>query len=1099
MLLTSSELSQSDESNYNKPLNLITQINPHNMKISNRKTRKAILVFMMVPAMFGLFPEGKLLAGPSFSNGVIQQERTITGKVTSAEDGLPLAGVAVIIKGTTTGVSTDMEGNYSISVPSTAQALLFSFLGMETFEASLQQGPVINVIMQPAVTEVEGVVVTALNITRQKKALGYSVGEITSESIERTKENNVINTLAGKVPGLVVQPNASGPAGTTRVLLRGYNQLSGNNDPLYVIDGIPFDNMKFGESGMYGGIDQGDIMSTINPADIESITVLKGPNAASLYGSRANNGVIVITTKSGKARKGIGVTASTSYTADTPLLFPDLQNVYGQGSNGTLDVGLDGIPYTSVNMPYSWGPEMKGQDVLDWTGTVQSFDPQPDNMKDFYRTGHTSSSTIALVGGNETINARLSGTYDNIAGIQPTNDITRYVINMRTNAKLSDKLSIDSKATFVKQGVTGRMQMADMQGNPGYALTLMPRNIRTVDAMNYMTATFTENLWTSDTYKGNPYWTINKEATDETMDRFTALVAVKYDFTDWLSLQVRASQDEFARTYLYYRAKGTRVYPAGNLTNVKYFNEEFNSDFLLTANNNITNKITSSVSFGGNFYDSKYSHIYQSGAGFKMLDFYQISNMSSQSTSAYESQKRTLSLYGMAQLAYNNYLYLDITARNDWSSTLPAANNSYFYPSLTGSFVFTDAFKDVINHSILSFGKVRASWAQVGGDPGVYQTNIYYSFYSDTYNGLPVGSISSTTIPNYDIKPYITSSIEIGTDLRFFNDRLSLDLTYYNKNTKNQILTASIPRSTGYFNKVINAGEVANKGVELLLTGSPVKLASGFAWDISLNFAKNYNEVVELVEGIPTLLLGQDRNIQIYAKPGSQYGDLYVAKYLRDDKGNRIINTDGLPIADGGTSNYQLIGNFNPDWTGGIANTFSYKGFSFYSLIDVRKGGEFYSVGTRYMVIYGTTTETLEGRKEWYAGTGGYVADGVKGELVDGVWVSTGVKNDIAVNPQTYWGTGGVGNIGEEFIQDGTFVKMRELSLSYDIPKRLLSSTPIANVAISMIGRNLFFIYRASKHYDPESSYNSGNYGAGVENHAQPTTKSLGFSIKITL
>lgn len=1069
------------------------------MKNSNRKTLKSLLAFMMLLAMISLLSESTLLAGPSFPGASTQQERIITGKITSAEDGLPLAGVAVVIKGTTTGVITDLNGNYSISVPSTAQTLTFSFLGMETFETQIQGRSVINVIMQPAVTALEEVVVTALNITRQKKALGYSVEEITSESIERTKENNVINTLAGKVAGLVIQPNAAGPTGTTRVVLRGYNQLSGNNDPLYVIDGIPFDNMKFGESTMYGGIDQGDIMSTINPADIESISVLKGPNAASLYGSRANNGVIVITTKSGKARKGIGVTVSTSYTADTPLLFPDLQNVYGQGSNGTLDVGLDGIPYNSVEMPYSWGPEMKGQDVRDWSGKVQPFEPQPDNMKDFYRTGHTSSSTIALVGGNETINGRLSGTYDNIAGIQPTNDVTRYVINMRTNAKLSEKLSFDSKATFVKQGVTGRMQMADMQGNPGYALTLMPRNIRTADAMNYMTADNTENLWTSDRYKGNPYWTINKEATDETMDRFTALVVLKYDFTDWLSLQVRASQDEFARSYLYYRAKGTRVYPAGNLTNVKYFNEEFNSDFLLTANNTITNKITSSVSFGGNFYDSKYSNISQSGTGFKMLDFYQISNMSSTSTSAYESQKKTLSLYGMAQLAYNNYLFLDLTARNDWSSTLPAANNSYFYPSVTGSFVFTDAFRDVISPAILSFGKVRASWAQVGGDPGVYQTNMYYSFYGDPYNGLPVGSISSTTLPNFDIKPYITSSIEIGTDLRFFKDRLSLDITYYNKNTKNQILTASIPRSTGYFNKVINAGEVANKGVELLLTGSPVKLASGFTWNVSLNFAKNHNEVVELVEGIPTLLLGQDRNIQIYAKPGSQYGDLYVAKYLRDAKGNRIIDTNGLPIADGGTSNYQLIGNFNPDWTGGISNTFSFKGLSFYSLIDVRKGGEFYSVGTRYMAIYGTPAETLEGRKEWYAGTGGYVAEGVKGEQVDGVWVSTGEKNDIAVNPQTYWGGGGVGNIGEEFIQDGTFVRMRELSLSYDIPKRLLSRTPFANVAVSMIGRNLFFIYRASKHYDPESSYNSGNYGAGVENHAQPTTKSLGFSIKITL
>ena len=1070
------------------------------MKISTRQTWKTFLVFTMMAAIFGLLAENKVLAGHSFPEGIIQQERIVTGKVTSGEDGLPLSGVAVVIKGTTTGVSTDRNGNYSISVPATAQTLVFSFLGMETFEVSIQQRSVINVVMQPAVTAVEEVIVTALNITRQKKALGYSIGELSAEAIERTKENSVINTLAGKIPGLLIQPNASGPAGTSRVLLRGYNQLSGSNDPLYVIDGIPFDNMKFGESGMYGGIDQGDILSTINPADIESISVLKGPNAASLYGSRANNGVIVITTKSGKARKGIGITASTSYTADTPLLFPDFQNVYGQGSNGTLDVGLDGIPYTSKGMPYSWGPEMKGQNVLDWSGKVQPFDPQPDNMRDFYQTGHTSSTSIALVGGNENVNARLSGTYDDISGIQPTNDITRYVINMRTGAKLSDRLSVDAKATFVKQRVTGRMQMADMQGNPGYALTLMPRNIRTVDAMNIMTPEGNENLWTSDRYKGNPYWTINKQGTDETIDRITALVSAKYDFTDWLSLQVRASQDQYSKDYLYYRAKGTQVYPMGNITHIKYFNEEFNSDFLLTANNNITSKITSSISLGGNNYDAKFSYISQNGANFKVPDFYHISNSGNvPGTGSYESHKRTLSLYGTAQFVYNGYLFIDLTARNDWSSTLPASDNSYFYPSVTGSFVFTDAFRDAISPAILSFGKVRASWAQAGGDPGVYQTNLYYNLYADTYNNLPVGSVSSTTLPNRNIKPYITTSIELGTDLRFFNDRLSLDFTYYSKKTINQILTASIPRSTAYFTQIINAGELANKGFEVLLTSSPLKSASGFNWDISVNLAKNYSEVVELYEGIPTLLLGQDRNIQIYAKPGRPYGDLYVAKYLRDKNGNRIIDTNGLPIADGGTSNYQHIGNFNPDWTGGIGNTFSYKGLSFYSLIDVRKGGEFYSVGTRYMVIFGTTAETLEGRKEWYAGTGGYIAEGVKGKLENGVWVSTGEKNDIAVNPQSYWGTGGVGNIGEEFIMDGTFVKMREMALSYDLPKRFISGTPLGNVTVSLIGRNLFFIYRASKHYDPESSYNSGNYGAGVENHAQPTTKSLGFSIKIAL
>jgi TonB-linked SusC/RagA family outer membrane protein len=1070
------------------------------MKNSNWKIPKAFPAFMMMLAILCLLTESTLLAGSSPMGAGTQQERTITGLVTSAEDGLPLIGVAVVIKGTTTGVSTDQNGRYSITVSSTAQALVFSFLGMQTVEMPVLQRSVIDVAMQPEVTAMEAVVVTALGITREKKALGYSVQELTSESIERTKDNNVINTLQGKVAGLVIQPNASGPAGTTRVLLRGYNTLSGNNDPLYVIDGIPFDNTKFGESGMYGAIDQGDIMSTVNPADIESITVLKGPNAAALYGSRANNGVIVITTKSGKARKGIGVTASSSYTFDTPLIFPDFQNEYGQGSNGTLDVGTDGIMYTSKGMPFSWGPKMTGQDVRDWTGNVQPFEPQPDNMKDFYRTGHTSSSTLALVGGNDRLNSRASITYDDIAGIQPTNDISRYVFNLRTNAKLSDKLSIDAKTTYVKQAVTGRMQMADMQGNPGYALTLMPRNIRTVDAMNYMTTTGVENLWTSDTYKGNPYWTINMEGTEETMDRFTGLVAIQYDFTDWLKLQVRASQDEFARTYLYYRAKGTQVYPAGNITNGKYFNEEFNSDFLLTANKNISPDITSTVSIGGNLYDAKYSHILQSGSNFKVPDFYQISNSgNTPSTSAYESHKKTLSLYGLAQFVFKNYLFLDLTARNDWSSTLPAANNSYFYPSVTTSFIFTDAFREALSPTVISFGKVRASWAQVGADPSVYQTNLYYSLYTDTYNGLAVGTISSTTLPNYDIKPYITNSIELGTDLRFFKDRLGFDFTYYNKRTANQIMTASIPRSTGYFNKVINAGELANRGIEALLSANPIKTSRGFSWDVTINFAKNYSEVVELVEGIPTYLLGQDRNVTIYAKPGRPYGDIYVAKYLRDEDGNRIINTDGLPIADGGTSNYQLIGNFNPDWTGGISNTFSYKGLSFYSLIDVRKGGEFYSVGTRYMVIYGTTSETLEGREEWYAGTGGYVADGVKGELVDGVWVSTGEKNDIAVNPQTYWGTGGVGNIGEEFIQDGTFVKMREISLSYDMPKRLLAKTPFTNASVSLVGRNLFFLYRVSKHYDPESSYNSGNYGAGVENHAQPTTKSLGFSIKITL
>jgi len=1099
------------------------------MKIAMKQVPKIFLIGLALLAGTGMFA-GSVLAANSNDQSSMLQQRLITGTVTSAEDGSPMVGVTVIVKGTTIGTITNEKGEYSLDVPSSAQTLVFSFVGMKTQEVAIGTSNAIDVVMKVEATAMDEVVVTALGITRQKKALGYSIQEVGTQDVERTKENNVINTLAGKVAGIQINRSASGAAGTSRVVIRGNNSLGGNNSPLYVVDGIPIDNTQFGEAGMYGGIDQGDGLSTLNPADIESISVLKGANAAALYGSRASAGVILITTKTGKARRGVGVTLSTSYTWDTPLLFPSLQNVYGQGDRGLFQPGgtvapsevPSGMAYTDWNNDGSWGPKMEGQDVYEtqWLHAVRKFSPQPNNMKDFFQTGHTSSSTIAISGGNEKITSRISFTNDNIAGIQPTNDVKRQTVNLRTTAKLSDRLTADAKITYTYNYVKNRPQMSDMQGNPAYNLTIIPRQIRTADLKNYYTTTagsafVTEHMWTSDTYKGNPYWTINKENTTDKINRLQGFLTLKYDFAKWLNLQVRAGEDRYTRSYLYYRARGTRVYANGNLSNDKREMQELNTDFLFTAHKEDGSVFNGFLTFGGNIYDSKYNYMAQSGTLFKVPDYYNISNTTSPSTSYSSSHKQIRSLYASGELSYKNYLYLDLTARNDWSSTLPEGNNSYFYPSATMSFIFTDAFRDLIKPSILSFGKIRASWAQVGSDTNPYSLYPYYTLYSDAYNGQFVAAVTGTnagTIPNNTLKPEITSSAEVGADLRFLNNRLGVDFTYYSKVTKDQLLSAPISRASGSYYKMINAGKVTNKGIEILLTANPVK-TSDFSWDITVNFSTNKNKVVKLVEGVPSYLFGQDRLLFVQSFPGEEYGNLRGGWWLRDAAtGKQLVDTTGVPLANTSTSSYKKLGNYNPNWLGGIGNTFTYKGFSLYALIDIRMGGEFMSLSEYYMAAYGTSTRSLKGRAAWYASedarrsegktsaewtpTGGYLVNGIvaKYDAATKTWVSTGQKNTTYCDPESRFARG----VTEDYIQDASFVKMRELSLSYELPRKLLARTPIQSASIGLVGRNCFFLYRACKDYDPESSYNSTNWGQGVENHAMPTTKSYGFSVKLS-
>jgi len=1088
------------------------------MKICFRKFLKlvSITVFLFISLQILCLKTGYAGNPSKMDVNNTVQKRKVTGKVTAAEDGTPVIGVTVFVKGTQLGTVTNGNGEYSLNVPGDAATISFTFVGRKAVEAPINASGVVNVVMEIEATQINEVVVTALNITREKKALGYSIQEVKAVDIERTKENNVINTLSGKIAGVTINRNASGVAGSSRVVIRGANSLSGDNQPLYVVDGVPIENMQYGQAGRYGGIDQGDGLSTsLNAADIESISVLKGPNASALYGGRAANGVIVITTKAGKARKGIGVTLSTMNTWDTPSVWPALQNVYGQGTGGTLPIGTDGIPLTNTGVDGSWGPKMEGQGVRDWTGNVQAFSPQPNNEKDFFRTGMTSSSNLALTGGNEIITTRLSVTYDNIAGLQPTNDVSRKVVNLRTTAKLSDKLTMDAKVTYSDNFVTNRVQMADLQGNPAYDFTVMPRNVRTVDAENYIIypaayPTGRENLWTSDTYKGNPYWTINRERTEDKINRITGMISLKYDFTNWLNLQIRSNLDRNNRDWLYYRAMGTQVRLIGDMQQQKQITQELTNDFLLTIKKENGPMFNGSIVLGGSIWDQKYNYMYQSGTTFKVPDYYVISNTTSPGTSYWIQWREYRSLYALGQVSYKNYLYLDLTARNDWSSTLPLGNNSYFYPSASLSFLVTDAFPSLSNN-ILSFAKLRGSYAKVGFDTSPYQTLIYYGFNADNYNGQPTAAISAGTIPLVDLKPELTSSTEVGTDLRFLNNRLSVDFTYYSKSTKNQILSATISRATGSSSKTMNAGEIANHGIELLISGTILK-KTDLTWDMSFNFAKNISKCVSLMEGISTYIHGADRLVSIESRPGGAYGDIYGARWLRDANGNRMINsTTGLPIVDGTTSIYYKIGNINPNWTGGFSSTLTYKGISVYGLIDIRKGGDFISLSNYYMDAYGTSVRSLEGREGWYASekariaagktpaewtaTGGYVAEGVSATNDGTKWVSTGAANSIYVNPENYFGQG----VGEQYLNDGSFVKLRELSIGYEIPRSLLSKTPFQGISVSLIGRNLFFFYRASKDFDPESTYNSTTFGQGVESHAMPTARSIGFSLKVTL
>lgn len=1053
-----------------------------------------------------------------FSTVTVAQNQTISGFIYSAEDSLGLPGVSVAVLHQTTGTITGIDGDFTLDLPAGADSIQISFIGFKSQTVPAKNN--LKLYLAPDIEQLDEFVITAFGISREKKALGVAVTDVQVEEMMTIRDPNLINTISGKVAGVAIRKTSGGPGASTRVVIRGNSSISGNNQPLFVVDGVPIDNSTNGSGGMWGGIDYGSGISDISPDDIESMTVLKGPNAAALYGSRATNGVVIITTKKGRSGQGLGVTFNSTTMVDMVDIQKEFQNTYGAGTNGQFEYNADGIPFFNTSLlAKSWGPRMEGQTYVDWDGVTRTYSPQPNNYRDFFQTGYTLTNSLALDGGNESSTFRLSYTNLLNRGVVPNSTFERNNITFRAGTKFNARFSADAKVNYVRQDAQNRLNGSDGRG-AGRNYNFMPRNISDESLSDYQDAAGMEKVWyTPWAWQSNPYWVAFENINQDHRDRILGTTSINYQIREWLTFQARTGIDFWNERREDRVGTGAFANPVGNFSTGWLSFTERNSDFLFTAQRKINSDLEWSGNVGGNRMYQRFESTSDVVGRLAVPDFYHPQFGEQEAISQYfKSEKRINSLYAATQLAWKNYLFLDLTARNDWSSTLPAENNSYFYPSVSSSFVFSQAFE--LENKWFSFGKFRASWAQVGSDTDPYRLQTTYAASGD-FNGNPQVGLDPT-LPLSNMKPEITTSVEAGLDLRFWIDRIVVDFTVYQASTRNQILPANVSAATGYANAIINAGEVQNQGVELFISAKPV-VRKDVVWTTSVNWTKNRSEVIELTDGLDNYLLGEQWGVTIEARPGQPYGSIVGIPIARDAEGNYLMNADGSFVK----GERAILGNVNPDWTAGFRNEFQYKNWFFSSLIDMRMGGQIYSASNMYAHGYsGTVVQTLGGREEWYASeeareaagvaapayngddyvsnwtpTGGVAVSGVyaEGTMINGEDVG-GQPVTTYVNPEEYWGQFSAwgDELHEPHVYDAGFVKLRELSIGYQIPKEKLEKFKLTGMSVSLVGRNLWVIHSDVPNIDPEATYNNGN-GQGVEYGTFPITRSIGFNVRVTL
>lgn len=996
-------------------------------------------------------------------------QQTVSGTVTSSADGGPLPGVSVLVKGTTTGTSTDVDGRYTISVPDNSSVLVFSFIGFTTQEVTVGNQTEINVQMSEDATELGEVVVTAFGLEREKKSLTYTTQEVSTEQLSKARELNVVNSLSGKVAGLSITRSGSGVGSPSRVLLRGNRSISGDSQPLYIIDGVPA-----------GGI------TNINPDDIESINVLKGPNAAALYGNRANNGAIIVTTK--KGTQGFNISVNTSMMFDQPLILTKYQNEYGQGLAGAYSRASE----------YSWGPRMDGSQVAFWSpdpsraSETYAFSPQPDNVRDFYQTGHNLATTLSIAGGNERNQTYFSYTFTDAAGVVPNNELARHSLNLRLTNKLSERLTLDSKINLIRQDINNPLPQGENFANPNRHAYRLPRNIRTEDISEFEYTTPTgivrQHYFNPGSNGGaNPYWTINRNISETHSDRILAFTSLNYELADGLTILARAAIDrsvgnsenrDYADSYI---IANFGRYAVG-------FSEgmEINTDFLISYDKSINDDFRFNINIGGNARKQRNTSLSShTGNGLTVRNFFALSNTQQVvSTHGVGSPRDVNSLYAFGQLSWKNAVFLDVTARNDWSSTLPRDAWSFFYPSFGLNAVVSEL---ATFPSWFSFAKIRGSFAEVGNDTAPFQLNRTASF-----AGAGLGGYLSlnTTLPNETLKPESTTSLEIGADLRFLENRLGVDLTYYKTNSYDQLFRLPLPVGSGASTYFTNGGDVQNSGFEAMLTFTPLR-NNDLNWEIGVNYAKNVSVVKEIHREVKELGIASDFLRRFVIKEGEPFGEVYSRGFARDDQGRVLIEANGLPRKINSTT--VRIANNNPDWLGGVVNSFNYKNFNFSFTVDIRQGGTIASITNAILYADGLTEETLQGRE---------------GDLVFGenffehetaVMASDGTPNNVPMSAELFWINMGGRNapIGEAFVVSASNVRMREAVLGYTIPSNVLSRSPFKTVSISFVGRNLFFFQNKANNIDPDVTVGTAASGAGFDSFGPPTARSYGFNLNL--
>lgn len=1029
----------------------------------------------------------------AFSSMLMAQGTRITGVVISEEDGQPVIGASVLVKGTTKGAITDVNGSFEIPNVSEGSTLVVTYVGMVQKEVKATGGRQ-KITLTPDSKVLGEVVVTALGITREKKSLGYTTQEIKAADLENAKESNFVNSLAGKVAGVKVT-NTAGDMGSSTIILRGETSISGDNQPLFIIDGVPLDNTVHTSSDSYLYRDFKNPLADLNSNDIESISVLKGPNAAALYGSRAAHGVILITTKNGKGKKGVGVEFHSSFMFNTVSTLPEWQNEFGQGSNLQFEYvdGQGSGTYDSVDE--SWGPRLDAglyikqfdSPINEETGEREAtpWVSNPDNVSDFFETGYTYTAGLSIANSDEKFDYRLSYNYERQNGVTPGSESKKNNFAFNGSYKVTDRLEFGSSANYIINDIPNYPGGSQGMRAAGVMLQFLwfGRQVSMTSMKNdYSLA------WAPKWYS-NPYWRAYNNVYSQKRDRLVGNVYAKWTIIDGLVFTFKVSQDSYSDDREYTIAMGTAGTPDGSYTLDQYKFNETNYDAMLQYTKNINKDWSIDALVGWNRRDQSLDNMYAKANSLSVDGLYTLqSSASTVTNSSYKSRIRTYSLFGSAQVGYKNYAFLNITGRNDWSSTLPADNNSYFYPSVSASALLTDIFK--IKSDALNYLKVRAGWSQVGNDASAYQLkNTYESLTSFDGNALLT---VNTDGKNDDLKPEITSSTEAGIEATFLKGRLHLDLAYYYTISRDQILNVETSASSGSLSKLLNAGKITNQGWEVQLSGTPIK-SKDFSWDATINFATNKSKVKELdKEGLITSYTIYDGTVQVVAEVGKAFGTIKGTTYTRDENGNIVVDSNGLPIVN---NTYSDLGKYTPDWTGSISNTFRYKNISLSFLIDCSFGGEIFS-GTNQTGTYtGVLASTLPGRASDFGGITWTDSDGNvrdDGIIVDGV-TESGEVNTTVVSAEDYYHR--LYSIHECFVSSSEYVKLREVALTYNFPRwKWLDKLHITGGSVTLVGRNLWTIHKAVDNIDPESSL-SGNLG--VESLNLPSTRSYGITLNV--